>query len=257
VGSISDPDYRRPPRWWLLKEGTAIAARIFRGFGRIGERGPADGPPLMVIPGFLATDRTTLGLQRALAQAGYRVAGWGLGQNRGARPDTLHSILTRIEAFGGGRPVILLGWSLGGIYAREAAKLRPDLFAKVVTLGAPFSGDRRNNNVWRLYELIARHPVDRPPIDGDPSVKPPVPTLALWSRRDGIVSVCAARGEPGEADRHQELDCSHMGFVVSARAYARIVEAVRGFDPRRDGEGYQAEPGGGGAADRPAPSTTA
>ena len=238
-------------------EGTAIVARVFRGFGRIGERGPADGPPLMVIPGFLATDRTTLGLQRALARAGYRVTGWGLGQNRGVRADTLRSILARIEAFGRGRPVILLGWSLGGIYAREAAKLRPDLVAKVVTLGAPFSGDRRNNNVWRLYELIARHPVDSPPIGGDPSVKPPVPTLALWSRRDGIVAVCAARGEPGEADRDQEIDCSHMGFAVSARAYPQVVEAVRGFDLPRDGEGDQAEPGGGGSANRTAPSATA
>jgi hypothetical protein len=101
--------------------------------------------------------------------------------------------------------------------------------AKVVTLGTPFSGDRRNNNVWRLYELVAGHPVDRPPIAGDPAAKPPVPTLALWSRRDGIVAAGAARGLPGESDRQVELDCRHMGFAVSGRAYARIVEAIRGF----------------------------
>lgn len=184
----------------------------------------------MVIPGFLATDRTTLGLQRALAEAGYRVTGWGLGFNKGVAKDTLERIAKRVEAFGRGGRVILVGWSLGGIYAREVAKIRPDLVEKVVTLGSPFSGNRRNNNVWWLYELIAGHQVDKPPIDADPSVKPPVPTLALWSRRDGIVAVCAARGEEGERDAHRELDCSHMGFAVSAWAYPQIVEAIRSFN---------------------------
>jgi pimeloyl-ACP methyl ester carboxylesterase len=206
-----------------------LLSRAYRGFGRTGERGPADGPPLMVIPGFLASDRTTLGLQRALAQAGYRVSGWGLGLNRGVQPDTLERIAAQVASFGRGRPVTLLGWSLGGIYARELAKARPDLVEKVITLGTPFSGDRRNNNVWRLYEWVAGHPVDDPPIAAELGTKPPVPTLALWSCRDGIVAVAAARGEAGEADRTLEMDCSHMGFVVSARAYPKIVEAVRGF----------------------------
>jgi len=213
----------------LLREWASVWARIYRSFGRAGVRGPEDGAPLMVLPGFLATDHTTLGLQKALAAAGYRVTGWSLGLNKGVAADTLERIVAGIEAFGGGRPVILVGWSLGGIFAREAAKLRPDLVAKVVTLGSPFSGDRRNNNVWRLYELVAGHPVDDPPIASDPAVKPPVPTLAIWSRRDGIVAVCAARGEEGERDAELELDCTHMGFGLSGRAYPRIVEAIRTF----------------------------
>jgi len=183
----------------------------------------------MVIPGFLANDRTTLGLQRALADGGYRVTGWGLGLNTGVQADTLDRVLDRVERFDGGRPVVLVGWSLGGIYAREAAKRRPELVSKVITLGSPFSGDRRSNNVWRLYELVAGHPVDDPPIVTDTAEKPPVPTLAIWSRRDGIVAPAAARGEEGERDAELELDSSHMGFAVSARSYPRIVEAVRGF----------------------------
>src|SRR5687767_9816721 len=184
----------------------------------------------MILPGFLANDRTTLGLQRALAKAGFRVAGWGLGLNRGVRADTLERIVARLEGFGGGEPVILVGWSLGGIYAREVAKARPDLVAKVVTLGTPFSGDRRGNNVWRLYEVVARHPVDDPPIPGDPAVKPPVPTLALWSRCDGLIAPAAARGEPVERDREQELDCRHMGYAVSGRAFPQIVKAIKAFE---------------------------
>lgn len=183
----------------------------------------------MVIPGFLATDRTTLGLQRAFARAGYRTTGWGLGHNRGARADTLERIAAQVGRHGRGRPVTLVGWSLGGIFAREVAKLRPELVAKVVTLGAPFSGDPHANNAWRLYELVAGHKVDAPPIEARLTDKPPVPTLALWSRRDGVVAPACARGGQGESDLQIELDCSHMGFGVSSRAYPQIVEAIRGF----------------------------
>ena len=227
--SRSDSDSRAPSRWQLLKEGAALGSRVWRGFGRLGERGPADGEKLMVIPGFLANDRTTLGLQRALAGAGYRVTGWGLGLNTGVQADTLDRIRERLEAFAAGGKVILVGWSLGGIYAREVAKRSPELVSKVVTLGSPFSGDKRANNVWRLYELVAGHPVDAPPIDTVVEEKPPVPTLALWSRRDGIVAVHSARGAAGERDSERELDCSHMGFAVSGAAYPKIVEAIRSF----------------------------
>jgi pimeloyl-ACP methyl ester carboxylesterase len=213
-----------------LREAAALLSRAYRSFGRLGERGPADGPKLMVIPGFLASDRTTLGLQRALADAGFRVVGWGMGLNLGVTDDIVDRIIARVERFGAGEKVILVGWSLGGLFARVVAQERPDLVEKLVTLGSPFSGDRRrNNNVWRLYELVAGHPVNSPPIDKDPEVKPPVPTLAIWSRRDGIVAPAGARGEPSQRDAELELDCSHMGFGVSGKAYPKIVEAVRSF----------------------------
>ena len=229
---ISDAvDTRRPPAWMLVREGAALASRFYRAFGSLAPRGPADARPLMVVPGFLATDRTTLGLQRALGRASYRVTGWGMGLNAGVRADTLERLAARIERFGGGRKVVLVGWSLGGVFAREVAKLRPDLVEAVVTLGSPFSGDPRSNNAWRLYELVARHPVDDPPIRTVLREKPPVPTLALWSRRDGIVATASARGGAGECDAHRELTCTHMGFAVSARAYPQIVSALEEFLP--------------------------
>jgi pimeloyl-ACP methyl ester carboxylesterase len=213
-----------------LYEVAALASRAYRAVGKLGERGPADGPKLMVIPGFLATDRTTLGLQRALAEAGYRVTGWGMGLNTGVTEDIVDRIAARVERFGRGQKVILVGWSLGGLYARVAAQERPDLVEKVVTLGSPFSGDRRgNNNVWRFYEWVAGHPVNDPPIVRDPELKPPVPTLAIWSRRDGIVAPAGARGTIGQRDSEIELDCSHMGFAVSGKAYPKIVEAIKAF----------------------------
>jgi pimeloyl-ACP methyl ester carboxylesterase len=231
VANISDES--RPPVRLLIREALALGSRFWRGFGRIGERGPADGPPLMVVPGFLATDRTTLGLQRALAGAGYRVAGWGLGFNRGASPDILERVAARVEGHGRGRPVILVGWSLGGIMARELAKVRPDLVDKVVTLGTPFSGDPHWTNAWRLYELVAGHRVDSPPIETRLAEKPPVPTLAIWSRRDGVIAPACARGRAGESDRQVEFDCGHMDFGVSARVYPRIIAAIADFEGQR------------------------
>jgi fermentation-respiration switch protein FrsA (DUF1100 family) len=220
------PDHLPPPRHLLLLDGFSFVSRCWRAFGRLGERGPSAAPKIMVIPGFFASDRTTLGLQRALARAGYRVTGWGLGVNRGARHGILDDIIGRLEDFGEGNPVILVGWSLGGVFAREVAKLRPDLVASVFTLGAPFSGDPRANNAWRLYERVAGHPVDRPPIEFDRGAKPPVPTIAIWSRRDGMVAPASARGELGESDEQVELRCGHMAFAASGRAIRQIVAVV-------------------------------
>lgn len=214
----------------MVREGLALAARSYRAFGSLGERGPVDGRPLMVIPGFVATDRTTLGLQRALAADGWRVTGWGLGLNSGTKPDTRERIVAVLETFGRGEKVTLVGWSLGGVFAREVAKLRPDLVAKVITLGSPFSGDPRANNAWRLYEMMAGHPVDQPPMDVELGLKPSVPTLAIWSRADGIVAPASARGASHESDRQVELGCSHMGFGVSGRAYPAIIAALRAFE---------------------------
>jgi pimeloyl-ACP methyl ester carboxylesterase len=124
--------------------------------------------------------------------------------------------------------VLLVGWSLGGVYARELARAAPGQALAVVTLGSPFSGDPKQNNVWRLYEWIAGHRVDEPPI---PRVtgKPPVPHLAIWSRKDGIVAPRSARGLDHERDKAVELNCTHMAFGVSKAAARQVVQEIERF----------------------------
>ena len=109
--------------------------------------------------------------------------------------------------------------------------MRPDLVDKVVTLGSPVWGDRRRyTNVWRLYEWVAGHPVDQPPIP-DSIEKPPVPTLAIWSRRDGIVGAPSARGTEESRDKVVEVSSTHMGFAVSRTGTrAAVREIVRFLD---------------------------
>lgn len=224
-----DPDDLAPSRWLQLAEVVWHAPRFLAGLGPLGPRGPEGGPPALVVPGFLATDRTTMELRRALGRGGWRVYPWELGLNRGARADTLERLGARLEAVHDPRKVLLVGWSLGGLFARELARAHPEKVRAVVTLGSPFSGDlKTNTNVRALYELVAGHKVDEPPF---PRItdKPPVPTLALWSRRDGIVSVRSARGLPDESDRSVEIDTSHMGFAVSRRSLGQIVSEIRRF----------------------------
>ena len=183
----------------------------------------------MVIPGFIATDRTTMQLRRALAEAGYRVHPWRQGVNWGARPDTLDRLRDALDRCEACDPVLVVGWSLGGLYARELARIEPGRVRAVVTMGSPVWGDRRKHtNVWKLYEWVAGHPVDNPPIP-DQQEKPPVPTLALWSRKDGIVGAASARGTESTRDKAVEVDTNHMGFAVSRRGTRAAVSEIVSF----------------------------
>jgi hypothetical protein len=197
--------------------------------GYQGPRGPKDGPPAMVIPGFLAHDRHTTQLRRALASAGFRVHPWRWGWNMGARADTLERLKQAVDLCGHDEPILLVGWSLGGLYAREIARSEPDRVRAVVTLGSPVSGDRRRyTNVWKLYEWVAGHPVDEPPIP-DSEEKPPVPTLALWSAEDGIVGAPSARGAEDSHDKAVALATSHMGFAMSSEGARAVVAEIVKF----------------------------
>jgi len=167
-------------------------------------------------------------LRRALADAGFRAYPWDNGWNLGARGDTIEKLKRRLDAISPDRPNLVVGWSLGGVFARELARAAPDKVRAVVTLGSPFSQDPHLNNVWRLYEWVAGHKVDQPPIPRI-SDKPPVPSLAIWSRRDGLIAPAAARGEPGECDKEVEFDCTHMAFGVSRRTARKVVDEIRKF----------------------------
>lgn len=171
--------------------------------------------PVMLIPGFATHSGRMRPLSRALAAAGHRVRDWGLGFNLGASEDRLDALCARVCAMARseGEPVVLVGWSLGGLYAREVAHRCPDAVAMVVTMGTPFSGDRRANNAWRVYQLVAGHTVDEPPMPCRFAEKPPVPTIALWSPRDGVIAPRSAAGRPGERDAALAVRCTHVGFA--------------------------------------------
>lgn len=215
---------RAPSLRRLLGEVSALRAG-----GPLPDHRAARPRPVMLLPGFGAHPVRMKPLASALDRAGHRAHRWGLGFNLGPTPENFAFLLARVEGLARrhGEPVALVGWSLGGLFAREIAHRLPDRVHCVITMGTPFSGNRRANNTWRAYQFITGHPVDEPPIEADFSAKPPVPTIALWSPRDGVVSPRSACGWPGERDRAVALRCNHLGF---ARDPASIAEVLRQLD---------------------------
>ncbi|MCK0127799.1 alpha/beta hydrolase [Erythrobacter sp. F6033] len=180
---------------------------------------------VVMLPGFVATPRTMQYLSHQIERAGHKAKNWKLGFNSGPtleRVEALEQRLLEVRDRYGTKPV-LLGWSLGGMFARELAHRQPDAVSKVMTMGSPFSGDPRANNAWRLYQFVAGHPVDAPPIERREGTKPPVETVALWSDRDGVIAPDCARGEAHERDRECMVDCTHMGFSYAPEAIRAVL----------------------------------
>lgn len=210
----------------LLGELGAFAGRVRR--GDLVTHSLADRPqPVMLLPGFGAHPGRMRRMEQVLAAAGHSVQDWGLGFNLGPTEANFVFLMRRVGAMARAhkQPVALVGWSLGGLFAREIAHRQPNAVSRVITMGTPFSGDRRANNAWRAYQLITGHPVDSPPIECEPG-KPPVPTIALWSPRDGVVAPRCAAGWPGERDRAVALRCNHLGFANDPAAIAEVLRQL-------------------------------
>jgi pimeloyl-ACP methyl ester carboxylesterase len=184
--------------------------------------------PVMLLPGFGAHPARMKPLRTALEAVGHRVSDWGLGFNFGPSEDRFARLAERVEVMARreGAPLVLVGWSLGGLFARQLAKALPDQVGLVITMGTPFSGDRRANNAWRAYQLVAGHSVDEAPMGEDLAVKPPVPTVALWSPRDGFIAPRCAAGWPGERDLAVALRCTHLGFAAHPQVARTLVELI-------------------------------
>jgi alpha-beta hydrolase superfamily lysophospholipase len=209
-----------PPRRlaWLegraiLELGAAVAA-----WPRLATAPRGDGHAVIVLPGLLATDGSTRPLRRFLRGRGYEVHGWGEGRNRGLRDgvqDRLMELLQRLRRRSG-RPVSLVGWSLGGLFARELAHAEPSAVRGVVTLGTPLCGHARATRAWRVYEWASGSKVDDPNLPRPTPGRPAVPCTSIWSRSDGIVSWRCSR-EPvrvAGAERAENIvvEGSHCGL---------------------------------------------
>ena len=209
------PDARHPPLRWLVGELGELAEPIKRiGKPPLEIERARDPKVVILLPGFGTHPLRMRYMAHQLERAGHKVKRWGLGFNLGPSEELFDHLSHRVEAVHEryGKPVVLIGWSLGGVFARELAKRHPDIVSKVITMGSPFSGSPYDNNAWRIYHLVTGHSVEQPPVEADLAAKPPVETVALWSPRDGIVSPRASCGKPGERDRAMAMRCSHVGF---------------------------------------------
>jgi pimeloyl-ACP methyl ester carboxylesterase len=178
-----------------------------------------DGHGVLVFPGLLAGDSSTVPLRAFLRRLGYHVRGWDLGRNRGPTEAVLaglpRAVLDHAERTG--RPVSLIGWSLGGVYAREMARRHPRKVRQVITLGSPYAlRDPRQSHADGPYQwLSSRHVPDHQLPSREQRSRPiAVPSTSVYSRWDGVVSWQACVEPETALHQNVEVRCSHVGFGV-------------------------------------------
>ena len=191
----------------------------------------SDGHPVLVFPGLLASDFSTQPLRSFLKAQGYAVHCWKQGRNLGLRPGVEGDMLQRVDELYdryGRRKLSLIGWSLGGIYARQLAKRRPDIVRCVVTLGSPFTGSPKATNAWRVYEFASGQKVeDRDQhIAGPLAEPPPVHTTSIFSRSDGICAWQTCLNEERAKVENIEVYGSHCGLGHHPAAVYAIADRL-------------------------------
>lgn len=189
-----------------------------------------DGHPVLALPGFLASDLSMAPLRRYLKELGYNAQAWKMGRNFGgvaSKREALRDLLTEIHETTG-RKVSIVGWSLGGVYARDLAVQLPQMVRSVITLGSPFANDIRATNATKLYELLSGEGIDdipeiREAIAGDM----PVPATSIYSRTDGIVNWRTSLLRPSATAENIEVHlASHVGIGVNPAALWAVADRL-------------------------------
>jgi pimeloyl-ACP methyl ester carboxylesterase len=226
AGPIDPPS--RMLQWMELRApGELVATLAAWPLLQLAPRG--DGHAVLVLPGLTAGDTSTRVLRRLLTALGYAPYGWGLGRNLGPRAGVREAMLDRLERLyaSTGRKVSLVGWSLGGAYARALSMRRPDAVRTVITLGSPIVGDARATHAHRVYEWssgqrAARHhgPAPIRPVPDD------VPATSIFSKSDGVVAWRASVQPEGPLAENIEVVGSHVGLGVHAPVLYAVADRL-------------------------------
>lgn len=225
---------RAPSLFWTLTEGRAWFE--LGSFGLLRQAmthlPKGDGHSVLVLPGFLATDRSTKPMRGLLNDLGYDAHGWSLGRNLKfdeVREKELNDLVERVYDRQG-QKISIIGWSLGGVFARELAKMHPDKVRSVISLGSPITNNRRYSSARHLFEAINGRET-KPETEGrygDLGSAPPVPTTSIFTKWDGIVNW---RGsiqypEPGADTENIVVPSSHVGLGVSPLVMVAIADRL-------------------------------
>ncbi len=222
------------PSPWLI-------AMEFRALWELGSVIPAwpylrrapvgDGHSVIVFPGLSASDGSTVPMRGFLEKLGHDVSGWNQGFNFGPRAGVLQAARQQVLDTWRvtGKKVSLIGWSLGGIYARELAKELPDCVRSVITLGTPFAGSHHSTNAWRLYQLTSGRDIHAEVAQFDLPTAPPMPTTSIYSRTDGVVAWPASIQAPSKANpqtENLEVIASHVGLGLNPSAWWAVADRL-------------------------------
>jgi len=207
------------PPWHLFATELPRAAggyALLRVSRRLLRQAPTgDGHPVLVLPGLLAGDRSTIPLRRYLIELGYHVHGWRQGRNIGPTPAAVQGMQDRLASLADRhqRPITLIGWSLGGIFARELARRAADEVRSVITMGTPFRLTHyHQTRAMRTYERLSPLHIDASGLPRPDFEHPPMPTSSIYSKLDGIVSWKACLDDVGPLTENVAVYSSHLGY---------------------------------------------
>lgn len=209
-----------PSRALLYTEPTRAALEFgtFLATAPLLRRAPhGDGHTVLILPGFLADDRSTLVLRNYLGSLGYHTYGWGLGRNVGPTTDILEGMRALVERLStsAGGPVSVVGWSLGGMFARGLGHERAGCIREIVTLGSPFRSDSPiGSHAARSFERFAHLHVphtELPDIDADRG-QLAMPVTAVYTKADGVVAWQTCLQDDGVRRENIEVPGSHCGL---------------------------------------------
>lgn len=221
---------------WELAGMPVAFAKLAAGLDDLARESPrGDGHMVLVLPGFTATDHTTLPMRHFLEELGYRTSGWNLGWNLGITAGDEEKLEAHIAELAADGPITLVGWSLGGVYAREAARRHPEHVRDVVTMGTPIRGREGTEWIVRWFRLLNPEAADDLTPEGAERHAQPLtmPMTAIWSPIDGVVSgpACRVREEDeGPWAQNVRVDSAHlaMGFNLDVlRALAQALAQHR------------------------------
>ncbi len=224
---------KAPSKLLLFTEGgrAAIELGLYAATRKILNNAPkGDGHPVLVLPGFMTSDRSTILLRKFIRDLGYDVKKWDMGLNLGG-PEYAFKIADRVEEISAecNAKVSLVGWSLGGVYAREVARQRPDDVRQVITLGSPFGGIFEKNNARWFYDFL--HGPKGLDISQellkDILLPPPVPSTAIFTKEDGVVNWqhCIERQE-SDTTQNVQIGGSHFGLGHNPSALYCIADRL-------------------------------
>lgn len=225
---------RPPSLFWTFTEARAIFELGTFGILRsqLAKLPKGDGHPVLVLPGFMASDYSTRPLRRLLDDLGYQSFGWELGRNVRFNEKREADMIARLQHIHEitGEKVSIVGWSLGGVFARELAKMQPDIVRFVISLGSPITNNRDYSSARHLFEAINGRQT-RPEEDGRYaalSEAPPVPTTSIFTLTDGIVSWRGSVQEPGENEHTENIvvPASHIGLGVNPLVMVAIADRL-------------------------------
>jgi len=182
---------------------------------------PGDGHPVIIFPGLASDGHAVAPLRTHCQRLGYAAMDWGRGFNTGPDGDVdawlaaLADDMRQLLAGCAGRPPTLIGWSLGGIYARELAKMARLPVRQVITIGTPFNGTPAQTHAGWVYRLLSGEaPRIDPALRQRLATAPPVPTTSIYSRSDGVVAWQACRhARPAPLVQDVQVEGSHLGMA--------------------------------------------